>query len=63
MSQPASSSNNRWIKIVIIVLVVVVVLCAVVACVAFVLVPLLLGPSVGNVFSSIVTSLPPTPTP
>jgi hypothetical protein len=38
-------------------------LCIIAACILLVLVPAILGPSVGNVFSSIVTSLPPTPTP
>jgi len=61
--QPASGSNNRWITIGIIGFVVAVVICISVACITFVVVPLVLGPSVGNVFSNIVTSLPPTPTP
>jgi len=59
--QPAPGSNNKWLKIGLIGLVVAVVICIVVACVAFVVVPALLGPSVGNVFSSIVTGVPPTP--
>ena len=63
MAQPASGSNNRGIRIVIIILVVLVVLCAAVACIIFVVVPAVLGPSVGNVFSNFLTSLPPTPTP
>jgi len=63
ISQPASGSNNRWITIGLIGFVVAVVICISVACITFVVVPLILGPSVGNVFSNIVTSLPPTPTP
>ena len=60
---PASGSNNTWIKVGIIGFVVAVVICIAVACITFVVVPAILGPSVGNVLSNIVTSLPPTPTP
>jgi len=59
----ASGSSNTWIKIGIIGLVAAVLICIVVACIAFVVVPAFLGLSVGNVFSNIVTGLPPTPTP
>lgn len=60
--QAASPSRSPWVIVGIIALVLVV-LCILVACVFFIIVPALLGPAVGNVFSSVVTSLPPTLTP
>ncbi len=60
--QPASPRRSPWV-IVGIILAVLVVLCILGACIVFVIVPAILGPAVGNVFSNIVTSLPPTPTP
>jgi hypothetical protein len=51
-NEPPAKKRNPWI-VVLIIVVVLVVLCCLCVIVVTVLVPALLGPSVGNVFSSI----------
>jgi flagellar basal body-associated protein FliL len=53
--------SNTTLIIIIIVVVVLIVLCC--CCVLTLLVPTLLGPSVGNVFSNIIEELEMTPMP
>jgi hypothetical protein len=61
-AQPAAQPRSPWVTVGIIVAVLVV-LCIIGSCIVFVVVPAILGPSIGGVFSNIITSLPPTPTP
>ncbi len=59
--EPPAQKKSPWITVLIIV-VVLIVLCCLCLLVVFVLLPAIFGPSIGNVFSNIIESLP-TPTP
>ncbi len=57
--QPTAKSGKTWIVVVVIVALVLAACVIVPLCVVLLLA--LLGPTVGNVFSNIITSIPPTP--
>ncbi len=58
-------SDKGIVQTVLIVVAAFVIMCLLVVCVAFsvIFVLALMGPSIGNVFSNIITSIPMTPTP
>jgi hypothetical protein len=56
----AATSNNRIITIALVVIIGFFLACILIPVVIIAILSLL-GPSIGNVFSSVITSLPPTP--
>lgn len=57
--QPAAKPSKTWVVIVIVVVLLLAACASVPLCAGLLLA--LMGPAVGNVFSNIITSLPPTP--
>lgn len=57
--QPTGKSSKTWI--VVVVIVAFVLAACVIVPICLILLLALMGPTVGNVFSNIITSIPPTP--